>query len=328
MNKLFACLFVGSLVAGGCYYFNSDRHDTAWWENERDRLDLQHRLQLTRFRLEKLPRGSEVADLEKAAAEKVALDQRISGLRDRRLQLATAIMDEEEAFLGFREDRLAQLRERALGKEWGEFVSFSGRVLMDAKVIHIDDLGVMFRHRDGSSRMRYQDLSDEQRCLFGLEEEAAVAAMKQEKRNAAAYEKWISEELDAIELERGRKEDALAISKAGQQNGPTTANEDYRAAQIRKIQMAALASNESAMRNRSLSAPARKINRGRQTNSSFYSYPAYRSGCGVPTYYTSRPRFFSASGEIHPYRPAAPVRPSAPDVVTPAATQLLSPTAQ
>jgi hypothetical protein len=74
---------------------------------------------------------------------------------------------------------------------------------------------VAFRHEHGAARLRYTELSDDQRLIFGLEEEAALAAEDRERRQALAYELSIDMELEAM---RDRESEARADSIAAENN--------------------------------------------------------------------------------------------------------------
>ena len=272
MIKFLTCLSVGALVVGGFYYFGREtRHDTVWVENERYRMDFQHQIKLKTMRLNRRDRGPAPEILEKALAGKSVREARLAVLRKELADTTVALQTLGDDFEAFRERRLADLRERALGSEWQEFVTSSGRVLHDAKVISIDDCGVMLRHRDGSARMSYEDLTEEQCCQFGLEEESALAAIHQEHKRARAYESWVKSEADARELEKLRE---------GAERSLNTRSYRPRTSPVRRRYAAppeTASANASPLKIGAL-GDSRMINenpRYRMRNSSSYSYYYY-----------------------------------------------------
>lgn len=201
MIRIIGCLIFGAIATGAVmgYRLTRDTHDTVWWENESIRADLAGQLKLAKYRLSVRDTGFDPASLERAEQEKATLQERISSLQKQQRGLTASIRDVETEQALYQERRLRFVQERSLGKEWPEFISGEGRIFKDVKVAAVDDAGVTLRHRDGSTRIRFNELSEAQRAEFGLNEEKAVAADLAERRNAAAYELWQDAEIAKAE---------------------------------------------------------------------------------------------------------------------------------
>jgi|GEM_PF-7100267 len=286
MVKVFACLSLCALVVGGFYYCDQEvPSDETWLDNERYRMDLQNQIEVTGMRLERREREGENGKLGEAITN---LESLTAGFDKRMAEyeaLSQEVVEMEADFLSFRERQLGELRSRAMGREWPEFVSATGKVLKDAKVITVDDTGVMLRHQDGAARMRYEDLTDEQRCFFGLEEESAIAALKEEHRRAQDYEQWVRNgEEDARIRDIVLQEEAAMLKYSSRLRKPLPRAKRFRAV----VPPPVVASSNSLLKIRSLSDPPQKVNqnprfrvRGTPRYNYYYNYsPASYGGGG------------------------------------------------
>lgn len=203
MKKAIFLLLI-AVLGLSAWHLRPARAETAdWWEGEALRVELLGQVNLAKFRLAAAGdvRGPE--ELAKVVAEQDALDKQIASLRTKREQLSAGIVQGEEALVKLGEDRLRDLKARAVGKEWTEFAT-ADRTYQDAKVVAVTDAGVTIRHRDGSARLRYRDLTDSQRQEFGLDEAAALAAVQEERKQALAYEQWLEDEVAAMERDKAQ----------------------------------------------------------------------------------------------------------------------------
>lgn len=258
MLKAITYFSLCALVVGGFYYF--DRKvptDEVWWENERYRSDLQHQIEITRLRVDRLERGPEPEQIEQASKELEALTARFDKLMKQHESLSAGLSGVESEFIAFREKRLEDLRDRATGKEWPEFVAASGRILKNAMVISVDDTGVMLRHEDGSTRMRFEDLTEKQRFFFGLEEGAAIAAMKEEQLRLQNYEEWVRSETEAANIKELVQRNLNEIIKLPTARKPLPQAKRFRS----EAPAPEVASNDnSSLKIKSLSDGAQKVN--------------------------------------------------------------------
>src|SRR6218665_2287958 len=123
MVKVLACLSLCALVVGGFYYFDRDvPSDETWLDNERYRMDLQNQIQVTGMRLERRERDGENGKLGEAMANLESLTARFDKRMGEYESLSKVVAGMEDDFLAFREKQLGELRSRAMGREWPEFI--------------------------------------------------------------------------------------------------------------------------------------------------------------------------------------------------------------
>lgn len=205
-----------ALLVIGC----GDKPDSAWWQGEEERIGLEHDLELKKFRYDQVYTDdfNQLQDLDKSNA---ATAVTLTGLRDQRMQLAASIISMESQRDEVRRTAILNQRQRAMGGTHEELTVQSGRTFRAVSVASIDDAGVTIRHEHGSAKLRYSDLTAEQRILFGLEQDLAVAAEGQEKKDALAYERWVDTKMVAVKEqeqqaadEAQREADAAARRRA------------------------------------------------------------------------------------------------------------------
>lgn len=278
-------LFVVVIAVGvGGFFWPRQKHDAVWWENERIRMELAQRLSLAKFRLNAMDASQGHA--ESVLDEQARITARLEDLNYQREKL-TGIIDQQGVELtAFRKQVLQSLRDRAVGRRWTEFEAGNDGRFTDAKVAWVDDLGVTIRHRDGSARLRYEDLNDQQRRSLGLDQTTAAAAVIEEYEQAMAHEAWIQDEMEAAE----RSEQDLAKS--------VMSRSVAKLQPVRSQSVAPLDSSDSALNVPALRAAPRKLYTGVRTPRSrvrttvFYYYNAPYRCYGTPrmTYGIRRPR--------------------------------------
>ena len=121
--------------------------------------------------------------------------------------------------------QLANIEERraeAMGKRLECFETMAGRVYQDVRITKISDAGISFSHADGAVRLRFADLSPEQRRYFGISREDAATIYARELKARENYERKVEEKENA-RRELAEKEAAeraelerLAMEKAEQ----------------------------------------------------------------------------------------------------------------
>lgn len=186
-----ASVVLASLFLGAC---NQENHQAAWWEAEKERIEVSQQLELKKYRLEQSV-GSEMENLQKtrAISQKLVAKQQV--LESQKALLAAEVGSLEQQWTGFRQGLIQGQRQRAIGTSYDKLVLASGRSFEKVSVSAINDSGVTIRHSDGSARLRFEDLNNEQRRLFGLEEDLAIAAHQKESQGVAAYERWVDTRL-------------------------------------------------------------------------------------------------------------------------------------
>lgn len=203
---LCAAVTAVSLLSAGC---GKEEDRAAWWQQEREKIELSHQLELKTYRLEQLVARSPKDSQKPLNTGSAAL---VVSLRQRKLALAGDLETLENQRSAFRELTLQDRRQQALGKTFEVFKLSSGREYQQVAVTAINDAGVTIRHANGSARLRYEDLDDRQRTFFGLEADLAVAAQDKESKNAAVYERWIDDRLATVAVKE-KKDSAAADRK-------------------------------------------------------------------------------------------------------------------
>lgn len=201
MIKIVFCVVLSALVVGAFYHFGQETPEDQRASYERERMDIEGRIELANLRLDRGQKGVRQSTINSAKQSLEALSSRIEGLMGRHEALAAEVDALSSDFIAFREQRFKELRHMAIGSEFEELTTAEGQVLKQTKVLSIDDAGVLIRHQHGSTRLGYQDLTEDQRCLFGLDEGSVIAAMKQEQEELRAYELWLANH-ESAEQER------------------------------------------------------------------------------------------------------------------------------
>jgi hypothetical protein len=124
------------------------------------------------------------AKLLNLQAEKSSLVVEIERLETRNKELCQAALEKR--------------RTRTQGMKFETFSVKDGRTFKNAIITAVGDSGVAFRHENGAARLRYAELTEDQRLFFGLDEKASLAAEDRERRLALAYELSIDMELEAM----------------------------------------------------------------------------------------------------------------------------------
>ncbi len=255
----------------GC---GESRPDSAWWQQEEERIALEHQVELKKFRFDQVF-SNDFSDLQELKKSMSSTEAALAELRNERKSLTAAIESMEGQWSEFRRNAILQQRQRALGKAFPEMTLASGRSFQKVSVSSIDDGGVTIRHMDGSAKLRYHDLDAGQRVFFGLEEDLAIAAMDNEKKNAAAYEAWVSNRMASINEEKQR---AAAIER----------REEISERKARASLAASVAARDLVAANASpLSQPSKPFARVRPRRyySDYYYGRSYRSyGTYTPFY--------------------------------------------
>jgi hypothetical protein len=254
----------GAIAAAALFVAGCDRPrtDSAWWSDENERISLSHQLELKRFRFEQVA-ASDFPELEKlrASTHKAASD--LTELRKRRTLLAGTVTSMEADRDTYRRSLIAGQRQRAMRRTFDEFALNSGRVFKGVSISAIDDAGVTIRHTDGSARLRFADLDAGQRLLFGLEEDLAMVAEKQEREDAVAYERWIDTQMAEIRVKEEQLASVARREKSNEERARRTS--------------AAAARNLVAANTSPLAQPARTFSS--RSWGGYSTYRAYR-----PTY--------------------------------------------
>jgi hypothetical protein len=250
----FSSIWLATWFISSC---DGGKDEAAFWKNEREITELTHRAELAGYRLDLLQKGG-AAELEKAKRTLSDLEARITYLKSEHANLTHAVgnldLRNQKLIARARESR----RQTAMGMGFATFQTRNGRVYHDVRISEITDSGVKIRHGDGAVGLRYNDLTDDQRRIFGLEEAEALAAEERERREALAYEKKLDLQLEAIRKVRKAAAESEARSSAREREA-----------------LAALASRPDT-EVRPLAQPARPVGSGSLYRSFTSRSPTYR----------------------------------------------------
>ncbi|RYD21682.1 MAG: hypothetical protein EOP88_10490 [Verrucomicrobiaceae bacterium] len=192
-----------ALLVIGC---GDKRLDSAWWQGEEERIGLENDLQLKTFRYDQVY-TDDVNQLDALNESNETSGARLTTLRAQRMELAASVISLESQRGEIRRTAILGQRERAKGGTFEELTVLSGKTFRAVTVSGIDDAGVTIRHEHGSAKLRFDDLTADQKHIFGLEEDLAVAAEGQEKQDAVAYERWVSNQMVAVKADEQKSAD-------------------------------------------------------------------------------------------------------------------------
>jgi hypothetical protein len=88
-------------------------------------------------------------------------------------------------------------RAAEVGKKYDRMTTATGQVYERVIVSKVSDAGISITHADGLARLRYEQLTAEQREYFGITKEGAAAVYGEEAKQKAAYEAKVAEQQKA-----------------------------------------------------------------------------------------------------------------------------------
>lgn len=281
INPLHLCLLAAaSLLLVGC---GRKVVDTVWWEGEQERLELAQRLTLKEFRM--IPRaGDAPKELVEQQRRNRELSATFESLSARRDALEEEIDSMESSRVGMRTDFLRSRREAVTGSRFESFTVWNGRTYREVFVSSVDDAGVTIRHADGAVRLRYEDLNDDQRELFGLDAGLALVATAKERADAVEYERWIDSRLIVIrEKEAASERLAAACERASKIRSVTSSDRQVVAASESPLAQPATQFSSRGSRY------SNRYNRYRPSYSyRYYNVPVFRNPCVPSITYLNR----------------------------------------
>ena len=213
--RLLALPAVILAVTPSCKKTSEARNDPEWWRLEGDRVELAHKVDLLKLKM-----GSVTASHNEFAA--AADELRENSTRLRELKAVATELRGEVAYLVSRaaEERdhwVRSTRAAAMGKELGILVGKGGRSYENVVVTKITDIGIEFRHSNGSARLSAAHLTADQQVAFCLDPEVALAALAKEKQKAKVYEDWIGGQILVANEAKAASEQEAADRQAERQ---------------------------------------------------------------------------------------------------------------
>ena len=159
---------------------------------------MTQKIELAQYRISQIPPSALNSTPEDIAEHIGELQARRNSLAMRKDELSNTVSRLQEGWDKFRRDILTTARAAVIGREYEIFETARGKAYQDALVARIDDLGVAIKHTHGSARIGFNDLSVEEQAFFGLDSELASAALVEERRYLATYERQIDREMQII----------------------------------------------------------------------------------------------------------------------------------
>ena len=198
MNGLFttqrlpAWIGIGCLLLSACKSENDN--ETALWEMEMDAVEISKDIKLLGYRLSlQEPAYRELLSLKSGMGKMKAKKQVLLADRIRLQSEVDALeVDHEKMTAGLIKSRRSEI----IGTRIDELVVADGRIYRNVKIIDIGDAGVDFRHEGGSTRLRFNELSESQRDHFALSPASARIALITEAMNQKAYDEWVSASIE------------------------------------------------------------------------------------------------------------------------------------
>ena len=184
------------------------RMDPQWWQLEADRVELVQEIKLQKLRLGEEGVLREHAALKVRMAKNEAL---LAELRGSAAALRSDVENMAAATAAERQNWIAATRAAAVGRNFATFPGPSGRAYEDVTITRVTDVGIEFRHSEGSARLSATQVSPELHDDFGLDTVAARAALEQERATARAYEAYIEDRM--VVLNAQRKKDELEAAE-------------------------------------------------------------------------------------------------------------------
>lgn len=240
-------------------------------------MDLVQQLALKEFRLSQRGGGS-MGNLDGLQREFLELQSSMDSLVAKSDLLKDEIVSLETGMQTMREDFLKNRRSAIAGKTFAEFTTWKGRTYREVSISSVDDGGVTIRHADGSARVTFADLNEDQRMMFGLDAQLAMAAIEKEKADAIEYDQWIGSKLAA---NRAAKEKLAKLSAAS-------------VPKVRPRSRASdttIAANVNPLTKPSSEVSSRYSSRYTRSRPTYYYYPyipAYRNPCSPMISYINR----------------------------------------
>jgi len=262
----------------------SDLADGFSFETQLLKVELESAIELANYRYERT--GGD-ANSDRLGEIKRMADQTADRLLLARAAHAELLMEVDaldKDLAVFRRKAINDQRMRALRHKFPELVTGTGRSYLDASIASVTDAGVVVRHRNGSARLLYADLTPEQRVLFALEADSSLAAEQLERKVAAENELALDRRIAAAAEARQAAETLTAARRPTQIS--SAAAIDAFPSQVRPVSL--------------LSMPPRSFGRSSRSDRFRDTYYDERG------YFSRRPTIFYPA----PNAAACPVRPS------------------
>ncbi|RYD37671.1 MAG: hypothetical protein EOP87_03060 [Verrucomicrobiaceae bacterium] len=126
------------------------------------------------------------------AKEAAATKAKITALEE---QMSKTIADSvalEKEFLDYRAGYRTQVREDAVGEKFPELKTVSGTVYAEVEIREVTEVGISIRHKDGSGRITYEELTEEWQQRFQFDPKEKAEALAREQAEREMYERAVA----------------------------------------------------------------------------------------------------------------------------------------
>lgn len=131
---------------------------------------------------------------DELTTETSAVKSRIEELSDAMSKMVSDTVALEKEFLDYRTAYRSQIRSDAVGEKFDELSTVSGSSYSDVEIRDVTEVGISIRHRDGSKRITYEELTPEWQERFQFDPDEKAEALAREEIARQMYEKAISGE--------------------------------------------------------------------------------------------------------------------------------------
>lgn len=132
--------------------------------------------------------------LEKATTSAEAVKGKAASLGEQMSKVVSDIESIEKKFSDYRGAYRKQVREDAVGEKFPELKTVSGTVYADVEVREVTEVGIGVRHRDGSKRISYEELTPEWQERFQFDPKEKAEALAREEAARQMYEMAMREQ--------------------------------------------------------------------------------------------------------------------------------------
>lgn len=199
VGLLMALLVIGGF--GGIYVFVFDKEMQGGGSSiehvireQADEIEsLQVQIAHENTTLENSKKGAQAGKKADAlTAEAAATKEKIGALEAQMSKIIADSVTLEKEFLDYRAGYRAQVREDAVGEKFPELKTVSGTVYEEVEIREVTEVGISIRHKDGSGRITYEELTEEWQLRFQFDPKEKAEALAREQAEREMYERSLA----------------------------------------------------------------------------------------------------------------------------------------
>ncbi|WAC18460.1 hypothetical protein OVA24_14590 [Luteolibacter sp. SL250] len=126
------------------------------------------------------------------SAEAAATKEKIGVLEAQMSKIIADTVTLEKEFLDYRTGFRTQVREDAVGEKFPTLKTVSGSEYVDVEIREVTEVGISIRHRDGSKRITYEELTEEWQQRFQFDPKEKAEALAREQAEREMYERSLA----------------------------------------------------------------------------------------------------------------------------------------